>query len=431
MRIIKASEGMIREENLFDEHIITVVREIIQEVRLRGDEALKDYTEKFDGFRPERIILPRSEWKKAYNSIGLEEKKTMERIKDRLMRFALKQKENFQDFEMEIEEGVITGQKIYAIEKAGVYVPGGRYPLVSSVFMGVVPALAAGVEEIVLCVPPNKKGEVNSYVLAAAEICGISKIYTVGGAQAIAALAYGTDEVSCVDKIVGPGNSYVAAAKKEVFGRVGIDFVAGPSEILILASEDAAPELVAADLIAQGEHDPEAVPILVTLSAQLIDKVETEIEKQLIQLPTRETVRKSLNNKGLAVLAKSYKEAVEYINFRAPEHLELQGKEAEKQAPFLRNFGSLFIGPLSAEVLGDYSAGINHTLPTAFSPRYTGGLSVKDFLKIQTTLRLREDGSGTVKTLQDAVLIAEMEGLKGHSAAAQIRLNSMKGIENE
>ena len=314
--------------------------------------------------------------------------------------------------------------------------------------MTVTPAVAAGVKNVIMCTPPrvhpddaavaSTKGKgvpgkayvggkpyADEGIMAAAYICGVNHLYAVGGSQAVAAMAYGTESIPQVDVIVGPGNKFVAGAKKEVYGTVGIDMIAGPTEVLIIADESANPAWVAADLLAQAEHDVVAQPVLVTTSQDLANKVSEEIEKQLETLTTKETARKSVDTFGKIILVENLEQAAEVANRKAPEHLELalnEGKERTKLEKLVHNYGSLFIGHYSAEVLGDYAAGLNHTLPTSGSARFTGGLSVRMFLKTVTTLRAEEKKSGTLRSSAAAGYLGDAEGLAGHARAARIRM---------
>ncbi|MFA6856723.1 MAG: histidinol dehydrogenase, partial [Treponema sp.] len=357
-------------------------------------------------------------------------------------------KESFNDFEVELEPGLFTGQKTIPVEHAGVYVPAGRFPLVSTVIMTVTPAAAAGVKNIELCTPPRVHPEdrnaaqkcgtgitgkpfeggkpyADEGIMAAAYICGVRHVYACGGSQAVAAMAFGTETIPAVDVIVGPGNKFVAAAKKEVYGTVGIDMLAGPTEVFIIADSSANPEWVAADLLAQAEHDVVAQPVLAVCDRILAGKVAAEIEKQLAVLPTRATAEASIRNCGRIIIAKSLEEAAEFANRKAPEHLELAMKEGavrDKIQSLVHNYGSLFIGHGSAEVFGDYAAGLNHTLPTSGSARFTGGLSVRCFLKTVTTLRTVPGSDGVKKSAEAAGYLGDAEGLNAHAHAARIRL---------
>ncbi len=395
------------------------VRAIIKDVRQRGDEAVREFTLRFDGVQLDRLRVEKEEIRDAFGHVPSELVATIGRCVERMRRFCEHQLASYQDFDLEIERGLFIGQRVVPIERVGVYAPGGRFPLVSSVYMGVVPARVAGAEEVVVCSPPSHKGSVHPAVLVAADLAGADEVYCLGGVQAIAALAYGTESVRPVHKIVGPGNAYVTAAKREVYGEVGIDFVAGPSEVLIIADEEANPELVAADLLAQAEHDPDASALLVTTSAAFAERVRAEVTRQLAALPTAPVARLSIDRHGLIVVADSPGEVVAVANARAPEHLELQVADPAPFLAGLRNYGSLFVGEKAAEALGDYSSGLNHILPTNGAARYTGGLSVRDFVKVQTVLRAEQGASEVV--LDDAVRLAETEGLVAHARSLLAR----------
>ncbi len=398
---------------------LPVVREILADVRARGDEALREYTLQFVGVQVLEFRIQRDELDAACEQLNGEAISALEEAADRIRRFAERQKQQLEDFEYEIEPGVFTGQRVVPIERVGVYTPGGRYPLPSTVLMCAVPARVAGVREIALCSPPSCEGTVHPAILAAARIAGVSEVYRMGGAQAIGALAYGTETVAAVDKVVGPGNRYVAEAKRQLFGIVGIDFVAGPSEVLVLADESADPRFVAADLLAQAEHDPDAVCVLVTTCSDLADRVNDEVERRRGESGA---AGEFLPASGLLVVAEGMDEAIDLANRKAPEHLQLQVADPERWTDRLCNYGSLFIGPYSAVALGDYSSGLNHTLPTNRAARYTGGLSVMDFLKVQTTLRVSEDGLARIGPL--AQQLAELEGLVAHAESVEFRLGA-------
>jgi len=396
------------------------VERIVEDVRERGDDAVRDYSLKYDGVRMRAFRIPEEKIHSAGQEIGRDLLESLSRAAAGIRRYAQYQRSAFVDFEVEFEPGVMTGQRILPVERVGVYVPGGRYPLFSSLLMGAVPARTAGVEQVVVCSPPQPGGGLHPALLAAAHICGVTEVYAIGGAHAIAALAYGTRTIPPVDKIVGPGNRYVTTAKQIVSGRVGIDLIAGPSEVMIIADKDAVPAYVASDLLAQAEHDRDAAAILVTTSREMADRVEQEMARQLEELGTSDTARQALDANGWIVLVDRLEEAVELANRKAPEHLQLCVKQAEKWAPRLRNYGSLFIGPLSAVTLGDYSSGLNHILPTGSSARFTGGLGVKDFLKIQTVLEV--DRRGLENIGPTAVSLARAEGLEAHARAVTLRL---------
>lgn len=421
---------------------LEIVPVIIEEVRLHGDSAIRTYASKFDRANPETFEVSQEELKKAEEKLRVESPDlyaSLVRARDLAFEFAKRQRSSFDDFEVMLSPGLITGQKNIPVERAGVYVPAGRFPLVSSVIMGSAPAFAAGVSEVFLCTPPLLH-PINpalpwgdERILAAASLCGIHRVFVVGGAQAIAAMAYGTESIPKVNVIVGPGNKYVAAAKKLVYGDVGIDLVAGPTEVLIIADSSAHPAWVAADLLAQAEHDSDAQAILVTTSERLAKAVQEEVTALVDSLPSDAAARKSFADNSAIIIVESLQEAVEIANKKAPEHLELAmdaGAELESLIATVRNYGSLFIGHNSAEVLGDYTAGLNHTLPTSGSSAFTGGLSVRHFLKTVTTLRVAGDAasgtndlSGWTASLKAAEQIALAEGLTGHALAARCRLS--------
>ena len=430
---------------------LDIVKDILLNVKTNGDKALAEYGSKFDVSAPASLEIPQSELKAAAEKMQKENPELYQSLcysRDLALRFAKKQRGSFDNFEVELEPGLFTGQKNIPVERAGVYVPAGRFPLVSTVVMTVTPAVAAGVKEIVLCTPPRVHPEdrvaalkagtgipgspftggkpyADENIMAAAYICGVTKAYACGGAQAIGALAFGTRTIPQADVIVGPGNKFVAEAKKLVYGTVGIDMVAGPTEVFIIADKSANPQWVAADLLAQAEHDIVAQPVLATDSPELAKAVQNEIEKQLKVLETRETAEKSIENFGLIILCQNLELAAEAANRKAPEHLELamdEGAERDKIAGLCHNYGSLFLGHSSAEVFGDYSAGLNHTLPTSGSARFTGGLSVRVFLKTVTTLRTIPGSKGAIASAKAAGHLGDAEGLAGHAQAARLRL---------
>ena len=396
------------------------VTSILDEVRDRGDIALRKYSLEFDNVDPELLQISKEEVKNAYSLVDEELIGFIKKSVDRIRQFSQQQLESFRDFTYEVEQGVVTGQSIIPIERIGAYVPGGRFPLISSVFMGVIPAKIAGVSEVIVCSPPTYSRSLHPAILVSADISGVDEIYRVGGVQAIGAMAYGTETIKKVHKIVGPGNKYVTAAKKAVYGTVGIDFLAGPTEIVIIADETANPEYIAADIIGQAEHDEDAGPILITTSEELSKLVVEELEKQLADVTTAQIAQRSIEKNGNIVLVGSLEEAVELANLHAPEHLEIHTKYNETIVPKLKSYGSLFIGTYAAEALGDYSSGLNHILPTNFAARYTGGLSVKDFIKIQTTLKVSEEGLRAIGP--DAYALAKAEGLDGHAHSVAVRL---------
>jgi histidinol dehydrogenase len=424
---------------------IETVQTVLEQVRRCGDKALHDYSARFDVSSPAFFEIPRAELQSAADRMKTSHPdiyNALEYSHELVFRFAGKQRESFTDFETELEPGLFTGQKTIPVERAGVYVPAGRFPLVSTVIMTVTPAVAAGVREILLCTPPRihpddkhrasglkpftgGKPYADEGIMAAAWICGATHVFALGGAQAVGAMAFGTQSIPRVDVLVGPGNKYVAEAKRLVYGSVGIDMIAGPTEVFIIADSSADPVWVAADLLAQAEHDVVAQPVLATPDEVLARNVSVELEKQLETLPTRQTAAASINNCGRIIITDSLEQAAEFANRKAPEHLELamdEGPACSRIQAIVHNYGSLFIGHGAAEVLGDYAAGLNHTLPTSGAARFTGGLSVRCFLKTVTTLRTVSESSGAVASAKAAGFLGDAEGLAAHARAARIRL---------
>lgn len=411
------------------------VAAVLRDVRTDGDAAVRSYAQKFDRINLSSFEIPKNVLHHAEEKLKAQKPELYRALclsHDLAYAFAVKQKESFTDFEVELASGMFTGQKTIPVERAGIYVPAGRFPLLSSVVMCITPAKAAGASETVLCTPPraNPNGSDEPYadegIMAAAAICGADRVFACGGAQAIAAMAYGTETIPRADCIVGPGNKFVAEAKRQVFGTCGIDFVAGPTEVLIIADDSAHPEWIAADMLAQAEHDVDAQAILVTPSLRLADAVKLELAKQLETLATAQTARESITKHGYIVITDDLAQAAAIANKKAPEHLELALDNTDARAALVQavhNYGSLFIGHEAAEVLGDYAAGLNHTLPTAGSARFTGGLSVRHFLKTVTTLRTVDTAAkGYRASLATADELGRTEGLEAHAAAARVRL---------
>ena len=411
-----------------------VVRDVLSQVKQRGDDALRELATRFDEASPHELAVREQTLLCAAGKLKQQNPALYDAIcysRDQALRFAQKQRECFVDFEVEIAPGVFAGQRNIPVERAGLYVPAGRFPLVSTVVMTSSPAVAAGVKDVILCSPPKKDpagGDepfCDQKIMAAAWLCGIKRVFACGGSQAIAAMAVGTQTIPRVDVIAGPGNKFVAEAKRLVFGSVGIDMIAGPTEVFIIADETADPTWLAADLLAQAEHDVLAQPVLALPSESLAHKVADEIERQLEALATKEVARQSIDGCGLIIVTESLDEAARIANEKAPEHLELAmaaGEKREEVQAMLHNFGSLFVGHSSAEVLGDYSAGINHTLPTSGSARFSGGLSVRSFLKTVTTLSSDPSKEGYRKAASVAATLGEAEGLAAHAQAARLRL---------
>ena len=395
-----------------------IVSEIIKTVRREGDKALYEYAEKFDKAKLDSLCVTDDEICEAINATEPEFIEILKTAASNIRAFHEKQKRT--SFIQNEVSGVVTGQKIIPLDRAGLYVPGGTAAYPSTVLMEVIPAKLAGCREVVLVSPPNKEGKIHPAILAAAYVAGADRIFKVGGAQAIAALAYGTETIPRVDKIVGPGNAFVAEAKKQVYGQVAIDSIAGPSEILVIADALSNPAYVAADLLSQAEHDKNASAVLITDSMDLATKVQAELEAQLEKLPRQEIARASIENNGKIIVSDNLKQAIEISNELAPEHLELVMDNPFDYLDAVRHAGSIFMGRNCPEALGDYMAGPNHTLPTMGTARFSSPLSVDDFIKkTQYTYFTRE----AFKELAPKVAyFAEKEGLSAHARSALIRV---------
>ena len=397
-----------------------IVSGVIENVKLNGDKALFEYCEKFDGAKLSCLEVSKEEIDAAYEKEDKEFLATIELAKNNIHKFHSHQVRN--NFVINDADGVILGQKITPIEKVGIYVPGGtaRYP--SSVLMNAVPAKIAGVSEIVMVTPPDKDGNIPSYILATAKIAGVNRVFKLGGAQAVAALALGTESVPKVDKIVGPGNIFVATAKRKLYGLVDIDMIAGPSEILVLADKTCNATYVAADLLSQAEHDKLATAVLITDSEELAKAVSDELEKQIPELPRAEIARTSIDDNGKIIIVKDMKQAVEISNIIAPEHLEVCVDDPFELLNLIKNAGSIFLGKNVPESLGDYLAGPNHTLPTSGTARFSSPLSVDDFIKKSSFIYYTNDALANVK--DDVVRFAEKEGLSAHARAVSKRFEN-------
>ncbi len=398
------------------------VSEMIRNVRERGDAALQDYSLRFDQCSRDSLRVGPDEIRAAYAQVSEQEIQDMKEAAAHIRAFAQVQKDALKEIgSFQISEGAWLGHRVIPVESCCCYVPGGNYPLFSTALMLIIPAKVAGVARVAAC-SPAKKGTagIHPHTLVAMDIAGADEIYTVGGAQAIAAFSYGTGQIAPVDMIVGPGNQYVTEAKRQCFGKVGIDFIAGPSEVLVLADDSADARIVAADLLAQCEHDRAAQGILVTTSERLTEAVDREIRDQLSNLETAAVASDSWETYGTVILADSLREAIEVANRIAPEHLELALSDPDAAAKELYNYGSLFIGMNTAEVFGDYASGTNHTLPTMGAARYTGGVWAGTFLKICTHQRMTADAMRTIAPL--ASRMARGEGLISHAHAAEFRM---------
>ncbi len=416
----QAFAALLSAKREVSEDVDQAVRAIIEDVVVRGDEALIDYTFRFDGLalQPETLRISDAEIDAAEAQCSREALDALALAKERIAVYHQAQRP--QDSMSTDALGVTLGWRWNAIESVGLYVPGGRASYPSSVLMNAVPAKVAGVPRIAMVVP-TPRGETNPLVLAAAKLAGVDEVFRIGGAQAIAALAYGTTAVRPVAKIVGPGNAYVAAAKRRVFGQVGIDMIAGPSEVLILADAHGNPEWIAADLLAQAEHDPVSQSILITDSPALADAVEQAVERQLKTLPKAEIAGASWRDYGAVILIDHLENAIPLVDRLAPEHLEIETDNAEELARRVRNAGSIFLGSHTPEAIGDYVGGPNHVLPTARSARFSSGLGVLDFMKRSSILKC---DAGALRALGPAAIaLARSEGLEGHARSVAIRLN--------
>ncbi|MDR1067673.1 MAG: histidinol dehydrogenase [Clostridiales Family XIII bacterium] len=396
--------------------IDAAVRAIIDDVRIRGDAAVREYGEKFDGFVPERREYGRTDMKVAFDAADENFSGALLRAAENIRRYHEAQK--ISGYEHRDEAGNVLGQIVRGLDRVGIYVPGGTAAYPSTVLMNAIPAKIAGVGEIVMVTPPGADG-VSRDILTAAWIAGVDRIIAAGGAQAVAALAYGTETIPRVDKIVGPGNVYVATAKRMVYGVVDIDMIAGPSEILVIADGGAEPKFIAADMLSQAEHDVRSAAMLVTTDIRIAERTAEEIERQLALLCRSEFARKAIRENGLIIIARSDDEAVALANLAAPEHLEIMTDDPLEALPFIRNAGSVFLGPWSPEPLGDYYAGTNHVLPTSGTARFASPLGVYDFVKRMSYTLYTEESLRRAK--DDIVCIGEKEGLTAHTEAVKIR----------
>ncbi|KIQ32551.1 histidinol dehydrogenase [Variovorax paradoxus] len=409
-----------------DAAIEKVVADILADVQKRGDDAVLDYTNRFDKLDAKTLPgleLTQTELKAAFEALPAAQRDALEAAARRVRSYHEAQKKaSGESWSYRDADGTLLGQKVTPLDRVGIYVPGGKAAYPSSVLMNAIPAHVAGVGEIIMVVP-TPRGEKNQLVLAAAYVAGVTRGFTVGGAQAVAALAYGTATIRAVDKITGPGNAYVAAAKRRVFGTVGIDMIAGPSEILVLADGTTPPEWVAMDLFSQAEHDELAQSILLCPDAAYIDRVQAEIDRLLPAMPRAEIIAASLNGRGALIHTKSMEEACEISNRIAPEHLEVSSSEPNRWEPLLRHAGAIFLGAFTSESLGDYCAGPNHVLPTSGTARFSSPLGVYDFQKRSSLIEVSEAGAQVLGPI--AVTLAEGEGLQAHAEAARMRLRKI------
>ncbi|GAB4396743.1 MAG: histidinol dehydrogenase [Rhodoferax sp.] len=408
-----------------DEAIEQRVADILADVRARGDAALLDYTARFDGLSAQRVAdleLSQAELKAALDALPAAQRQALQAAAARVRRYhEAQRKASGESWTYRDEDGTLLGQKVTPLDRVGIYVPGGKAAYPSSVLMNAIPAQVAGVGEIIMVVP-TPRGEKNPLVLAAAYVAGVTRGFTLGGAQAVAALAYGTATVPKVDKITGPGNAYVASAKKRVFGVVGIDMIAGPSEILVLADGSTPPDWVAMDLFSQAEHDELAQSILLCPDAAYIDAVRAAIDRLLPEMPRAAIIAKSLSDRGALIHTRSMEEACAISNRIAPEHLEISSREPQRWEPLLRHAGAIFMGAYTSESLGDYCAGPNHVLPTSGTARFSSPLGVYDFQKRSSLIEVSAQGAQTLGRI--ASVLAHGEGLQAHARSAEMRLTT-------
>lgn len=400
-----------------DSKIVEIVTNVINSVKAEGDEAVREFTARFDGTVPKKTVITKEELQSYLDEVDEDFKKAIVNAQKNIFDFHKRQAQ--QSWLTTQPNGVIMGQRVRGLKRVGIYVPGGTAAYPSSVLMNAIPARIAGVEEIIMVTPPSKNGKPNPYIMAAAAAAGVDKVFLVGGSQAVAALAYGTETIPKVDKIVGPGNIFVATAKKLLYGVVDIDMVAGPSEILIVADKTAKPSFLAADLMSQAEHDRLASAILLTTSSDIARQTAKELEKQVKSLERREIISESLNNFGEIVVCESLNQAIEFANELAPEHLELCIEEPLKYIGMIDNAGSVFLGNYSPEPLGDYYAGPNHVLPTSGTARFFSPLSVDSFIKKSSFIYYTEEELR--KSKDDIVKLADTEGLTAHANSIKVR----------
>ena len=413
-------EALLAWESVSDDHVFKAVMEILHAVKTKGDDAVVEYTNRFDRMSAASMTeleIPRERLEAAAGKLSAERREALEKAAARVR--AYHERQVMESWSYTEDDGTVLGQQVTPLDRAGLYVPGGKAAYPSSVLMNAIPAKVAGVPELIMVVP-TPDGEVNELVLAAAYISGVDRVFAIGGAQAVAALAYGTESVPQVDKIVGPGNIFVATAKRMVFGTVGIDMIAGPSEILVVCDGQTDPDWIAMDLFSQAEHDEDAQSILVCPDAAFLDKVEASIEKLIHDMPRAEIIRTSLKDRGALILVEDMNQAVEVANYIAPEHLELSVENPQEMAKSIRHAGAIFMGRYTAEALGDYCAGPNHVLPTSRTARFSSPLGVYDFQKRSSLIGCSADGASELGKI--ASELAHGEGLTAHARSAEYRI---------
>jgi len=413
-------DALLAWEGVSDDQVNSTVRDILKDIRSRGDEALIEYTNKFDRMKVSSMMeltFTKEQIDTAYKKIPADQREALEIAAERVRSYH--EHQIMESWSYTEDDGTLLGQQITALDRVGLYVPGGKATYPSSVLMNAIPAKVAGVEEIVMVVP-TPDGVVNDMVLAAAKISGVNTVFAIGGAQAVAALAYGTETVPAVDKIVGPGNIYVATAKSMVFGRVGIDMIAGPSEILVVCDGKTDPDWIAMDLFSQAEHDEDAQSILVSWNLDFLDQVQASIDKLLPTMERKDIISKSLNDRGAFILVKDENEAIDVSNFISPEHLELSVEDPQSMAKKIKHAGAIFMGRYTAEALGDYCAGPNHVLPTSRTARFSSPLGVYDFQKRSSLIMCSAEGASELG--KTASILGRGESLTAHARSAEFRI---------
>ena len=413
-------DAMLAWESVSDEKVLTVVNDIIKNVRQHGDDAVVEYTNRFDRMQVtsiQQLELSQEKLRQALQRIPAQQRAALDQAATRIRHYAERQK--LESWSYREADGTLLGQQVSAMDRVGLYVPGGKAAYPSSVLMNAIPAKVAGGPELIMVVP-TPDGNVNDLVLSAAAIAGVDRVFTIGGAQAVAALAYGTQTVPRVDKIVGPGNIYVATAKRLVFGAVGIDMIAGPSEICVVCDGQTNPDWIAMDLFSQAEHDEDAQSILVSPDAAFIEKVRASIKKLIVDMPRKNIIEKSLTTRGVIIVTRDMQQAIEVANYIAPEHLELSMDDAESYAKNIRHAGAIFMGRYTAEALGDYCAGPNHVLPTSRTARFSSPLGVYDFQKRSSLIACSASGASQLGKI--ASVLAHGEGLTAHARSAEYRI---------
>ena len=416
----KQLDALLAWESVSNDQVFTVVNDVLKNVRQRGDEAVVEYTNKFDRMNVNdmsELEISRDRIEQALNKVSPAQREALEKAAQRVREYAEHQK--IESWSYTEADGTVLGQQVTTMDRVGLYVPGGKAAYPSSVLMNAIPAKVAGVSELIMVVP-TPDGEVNDLVLSAAAIANVDRVFAIGGAQAVAALAFGTETIPQVDKIVGPGNIYVATAKRMVFGTVGIDMIAGPSEICVICDGQTDADWIAMDLFSQAEHDEDAQSILVCPDESYIEKIKVSIEKQIKEMPRAEIIEKSLTARGILITTKDMNQAIEVANYIAPEHLELSIDDADERAKEIRHAGAIFMGRYTAEALGDYCAGPNHVLPTSRTARFSSPLGVYDFQKRSSLINCSAEGASELA--KTASVLAHGEGLTAHARSAEYRI---------